>query len=365
MDEFRVVDGRLFKVRRIRYFYDMPLHPTPVDDVIVDQQSLPSRPRILSGLTVLRRSADTLQLGIDPRHGVILGGLSAGLSDLVGLLDGTRDRDDLIDTDPQAHELLSVLFTAGVLEQERPIPARLRPDLANWSLRAQPGGMPSRAKTTLLVHGDGRIGIAVALLLAGAGVGHVRLRGSGMVRPEDVGCGYLDSDIGRPRETAAAEAITRLTPEVGTRPLTGSRTPDLVILTDHLVPDPLTVSRLMSDRIPHLTARSREGVGIVGPLVFPGSSSCLNCADLHRRDLDPEWGILAAQLSGRSLHTDVTTAQATAALAAGQALIALGRGRTPPASWNATLELDACAGTMVRRPWTPHSGCTCSAPQHR
>jgi nicotinamidase-related amidase len=40
----------------------------------------------------------------------------------------------------------------------------------------------------------------------------------------------------------------------------------------------------------------RDGTGLVGPLVIPGVTSCLRCADLHRSDRDAAWPALAAQL---------------------------------------------------------------------
>ena len=140
---------------------------------------------------------------------------------------------------------------------------------------------------------------------------------------------------------------------------------DLTVLAATLVPDPNLVSTLMAFRTPHLAVRVREGVGIVGPLVLPGRSSCLNCADLHRTDQDPAWPVIAAQLAGRPASTDVLFASGTAALAVAQILESLiyirGRDLPPPAVLNATVELDLVAGVAERRSWYPHPDCQCSA----
>ena len=52
-------------------------------------------------------------------------------------------------------------------------------------------------------------------------------------------------------------------------------TTDLVVLSDSLVADPRMLRELHAARIPHLPVRVRDGVGLVGPLVLPGVTSCL------------------------------------------------------------------------------------------
>ena len=68
---------------------------------------------------------------------------------------------------------------------------------------------------------------------------------------------------------------------------------------------------------------TRDGTGIVGPLVVPGLTSCLRCADLQRCDRDECWPQLAAQLAGQVQQADLAGTQATAAFAAAQALDAV------------------------------------------
>lgn len=140
---------------------------------------------------------------------------------------------------------------------------------------------------------------------------------------------------------------------------------DLVVLAATLVPDPNVVSALMAARTPHLAVRVREGVGIVGPLVLPGRTSCLNCADLHRADHDPAWPDIAAQLVGKPASSDVLFASGTAALAVVQVLQSLiyvhGHEQAPPPVLNATVELDLVTGVAERRSWYPHPDCQCSA----
>ena len=66
------------------------------------------------------------------------------------------------------------------------------------------------------MHGDGRLAVAIAGLLAGAGVGWVHVSATGTVQPEDTGTGYRPEDVGTPRLVAARRALRRVEPAVRT-----------------------------------------------------------------------------------------------------------------------------------------------------
>lgn len=142
---------------------------------------------------------------------------------------------------------------------------------------------------------------------------------------------------------------------------------DLVVLADYLVADPRMVRELHARGVPHLPVRVRDGTGLVGPLVIPGVTSCLGCADLHRSDRDASWPAIAAQLRDTVGVADRATLLATAALALSQVnrVIAAVRGQqavpdpAPPPALNATLEFDLSAGSIVARQWTKHPLCSC------
>jgi bacteriocin biosynthesis cyclodehydratase domain-containing protein len=127
------------------------------------------------------------------------------------------------------------------------------------------------------------------------------------------------------------------------------------------------VRDLHSRGVAHLAVRVRDGTGLVGPLVIPGVTSCLDCADLHRRDRDAAWPAIAAQLRETVGVADRATLLATAALALGQVnrVIAAVRGHQetpdpgPPQALNATLEFDVNAGAIRARQWTRHPLCRC------
>jgi hypothetical protein len=114
--------------------------------------------------------------------------------------------------------------------------------------------------------------------------------------------------------------------------------------------------------------RLRDGAGLVGPLVIPGVTSCLRCADLHRSDRDAAWPAVASQLRDTVGSADRATVLATAALALNQVdrVIRAVRGgedvgvsAEPPPTLDTTLEFDVNAGEIVARRWSRHPRCSC------
>ncbi|ULE33529.1 cyclodehydratase [Mycobacterium sp. IDR2000157661] len=143
---------------------------------------------------------------------------------------------------------------------------------------------------------------------------------------------------------------------------------DLVVLADYLVADPRVVRDLRACGVAHLPVRVRDGVGLVGPLVIPGVTSCLECADLHRSDRDAAWPAVAAQLRHAVGSADRATVLATAALALNQIdrVVRAVRGgedprrpAEPPPTLDTTLEFDVNVGSVLARRWSRHPRCSC------
>jgi bacteriocin biosynthesis cyclodehydratase domain-containing protein len=152
-------------------------------------------------------------------------------------------------------------------------------------------------------------------------------------------------------------SLTRAAPPASTH---------LVVLSDFLVADPRVVRELHTARVPHLPVRVRDGAGLVGPMVIPGVTSCLDCADLHRCDRDAAWPAVAAQLRDTVGSADRATVLATAALALTQVdrVIRAVRGDRdvgssvePPPTLDTTLEFDVNTRSIVARRWSRHPRC--------
>jgi len=142
---------------------------------------------------------------------------------------------------------------------------------------------------------------------------------------------------------------------------------NLTILADHLVPDPHVVDALMRRGRAHLQVRMREGVGLIGPLVLPGRTSCLRCADHHRTTIEPHWQQISTALVGRTSGAALAQIRATAALTQWQveelagALAAIDRGESPthPQLVDHVLELHPRPTRIERRRWPSHPLCGC------
>jgi bacteriocin biosynthesis cyclodehydratase domain-containing protein len=249
------------------------------------------------------------------------------------------------------------------------------------------GGAPSalrlrrRHLAQVTVVGTSRWAVSIAATLAAAGVGAVQISASGEVRAAD-SCpgGLLPDDEGRRFAGAAAEAVRRAAPEakvtttaaeqmIAIRSGTAEeqvpsecRRADLVVLADPGPVEPEQRQRLHEASIAHMAVSIDAVRAVIGPLVEPGSSSCLRCADLHRAERDPAWPLLAVQLGGRARRfraADPGLCVAAAGVAAVQALTHLDGGR--PAVLDGTLEWNLPDWRLRRRSWTAHPRCGCGA----
>jgi hypothetical protein len=213
------------------------------------------------------------------------------------------------------------------------------------------------------VHGSSRLAASLASTLAASGVGRVQLVQAGDVRAADACPGGLTpADEGRRAAVASNDAVRRAAPEVDTTAIPRDRVADLVILTEPGPVDPTVHASLHLDGLAHLLVAVDGAQAVIGPLVVPGVTSCLRCADLHRADRDPAWPLLAVQLSSqpsRRAASEVSVCVATAGFGAVQALAYLDRGE--PTVIDATLEWQLPDWRLRRRSWPVHHRCDCGA----
>ncbi|HEY7430434.1 MAG TPA: thiamine biosynthesis protein ThiF, partial [Streptosporangiaceae bacterium] len=107
------------------------------------------RPALKPGLRPVWRNRDTVQIGIDPRRAVALTGMG-GAAALLGLLDGSRDRAQLLAAAGElgigasaVDRVLALLAAGGALHDfpastyralPEPVRARLAPELATAAI---------------------------------------------------------------------------------------------------------------------------------------------------------------------------------------------------------------------------------------
>ena len=220
-------------------------------------------PLLLPGTHVLRRDADTLQVGLEPSTRVLLP-------------DVPRHRRLLSDPPQGATRLLlEPLLVADDAALREALPPADSPDpTALWARhsiasRAREGRDPAPRTAVVLVHSYGGV-------LGERLADEVRtvLRRSGLPAPSR-----------RRPGPAVADAPTEIHVVVGV----GEPPRDLLD------------SRTVHD-VPHLVLRFVEGHAVLGPFVTPGSTACMRCLDLHRSDRDPAWPLLLEQYSRVSRH---------------------------------------------------------------
>ncbi|GAB3969751.1 hypothetical protein V1634_21570 [Plantactinospora veratri] len=340
------------------------------------------RPTLLPGLARLWRDRHTLQLGLDPRRAVLVEVANPSAGRLLDLLDGSRSERAVLDhaetinvSRDDARTLIDTLRAAGLvvaaqtlLPTDLPEPARQRLSAEAAALalhgRDSPGTpaqlLRRRAAARVVVTGQGRLAAPVAVTLAHAGVGQVHPDLRGQVRPADIvgGGGLLATDVRRPSAAAVADAIARSVPGTTTRAVRRG-TADLVVQVGADRPAGLLAAGYAQQRQAHLLLTMRDGVPVVGPLVRAAGSPCLNCVDLHRRDRDPGWPGLAAQLAaGDGQEPCLTSTLVTAVgYAVGEVLTFLDGGT--PETVGGAVEVTG-AGRLRRRTWPPHPACGCT-----
>jgi hypothetical protein len=335
------------------------------------------RPVLKPALRRLWRGPSTVQIGLDPDRAVVLSGCGADIARVLDALDGGHDPEHpdagREPASPRRY-LVDLLHRARLIDDANvstsPIPGldpvhreRLAPDLASLSLAtgAADGGvglLRRRREAVISVYGAGRVGAAVASLLAAAGVGTVGVVDARTCRPADcTPVGLPLRHLGRRRDHAVSELLRGYA--TGAEPDTP---PLAVVLTGEATTDPRIRGTLMRGRVPHVVATVRETTGVVGTFVLPGQSACLRCQDLHRADRDPGWPLVAAQLAAGSRSPveacDTVLATSVACWVSREVLTFLD-GTARPQTVNGSLELSLSEWRWRRRSWTPHPTCGC------
>lgn len=114
--------------------------------------------------------------------------------------------------------------------------------------------------------------------------------------------------------------------------------------------------------IPHLAVDLRADRAVVGPLVVPGRSSCLNCHELSRADRDRSWPLAAAQQRGLAggRSTSARTRPAIALLATALAAVLIVEALDGDLSMaGVSTEFNPTIPELVHRHWPRHPRCPC------
>ncbi|HEY5882931.1 MAG TPA: hypothetical protein VIU11_28770 [Nakamurella sp.] len=332
-----------------------------------------ARYALSADVPLIVRAPDELQIGVEEPRRVLLLNAPPEATGILSALDGLAPVGSVLtthDADPVVWSaLLGELLVAGLLVKVGPVPPGPGPGSGPGSghLSGERIGLAHRhgqvAATRILqarqdalvvVRGDSAAASLVAALVAAAGVGHVHHDPS---RSRPV---MSVPDDARRAAATASNALRAVNPFVRTHQPAGHQSPTLVVLADDPVPDLGLAATLVQQRIAHLSVLTQAARALVGPLVLPGRSSCLGCANRHRADADPGWPMVARQLSRQTPRAPVAISAMAACFASVQVLEMLD-GASVPATVNGSVEWTPDGLSARRRTWPEHPDCGCRA----
>lgn len=130
-----------------------------------------------------------------------------------------------------------------------------------------------------------------------------------------------------------------------------------VAVVAHRMIDPRRAARLASADITHLPIELSGDRVNVGPLIVPGRTGCLACLHTHRREADPGWPLLAAQLLARPALPTEPALLLEAALLAARLL------RAPAQTTSMSVSVSSESARRRWRAHRPHAQCLCRSPE--
>ncbi|MEJ7707876.1 MAG: hypothetical protein WKF82_11765 [Nocardioidaceae bacterium] len=179
-------------------------------------------------------------------------------------------------------------------------------------------------------------------------------------------------DVARCRDSAAiwvdgdgqvADRVRQLVEVAQLRGAERSSAADLVVVASDQEPPRTAIDRLMHAGVPHLWVCIRDVVGVVGPFVIPGQTSCLRCVDCARTDLDAAWPTLLASAQARPLLVPPVDPALGALVAAWAVLEAQvwASGIHPP-TCDRVIEVPYGCGVVQTERFDLHPQCGCGWP---
>ena len=135
-----------------------------------------------------------------------------------------------------------------------------------------------------------------------------------------------------------------------------SRDGRVVVLVVHRLVAPGVAAGLMGADVDHIPVALTGSGAEIGPFVAPGRTACLACVAAQRRDDDPSWPAVAAQLLGRPVECEPAVLR-EAGIVAGRLIAERARNPSMPRTRSVALR----AGSLHRdvRSHRPHAECRC------
>ena len=282
------------------------------------------RPMIRPGVRILRRDLQTMQIGHE-WPGVVLLADSPALQAVLAAVDGCRDATAVVmaasaggRTPDDCAEALDLLIDTGAVVDSATVtsPAGAA---ASWGALWLLAGPEATAADVVAMRRECRVHVS----------------GEGVI----------------------VDILRQLLPQAQLTLTADPADATLLVLGDRREPDRARSDDAMRSGLPHVWGYLRDLVGVVGPFVVPGSSACLRCVDISRRELDPSWPMLLAAAPTADPPEDPVMATLVGAAVA-QDVAAWASGYQPR-TWDAVVEISYGGSAIEQQARPPHPQCGC------
>lgn len=283
------------------------------------EKLLKLKPRLAPNVPVLVRNKSQFQIGLNPQTCLLL---PRKFQRIIKECDGSKSIEKLLEyadqsgvdrTSAQAtfklliDRQLLICELVGLKKLSKNQVSHLQE--AKRATNSKIESIQKRSKTHLTIHGAGRLGTTLALLLGSSGFANLRIIDPKRVSNADLlPWGASRVDTGLRRDQVVHAMLERNHPDQikATRQFETRVKPNLIIycpdpISDFPVIDPRLADFAVSAEIAFLVAATCPKQSLVSDVLLPGISSCLRCYHCHQTDRDPIWPNLISQLIDRNM----------------------------------------------------------------
>lgn len=309
--------------------------------------------RLINGSVMLLRSGGQAQFGTGGRNGFLVKGLSpVHIAILKWLFEKQSWYNSHLErrfpeNKQEIKDILQILKDGGLAAKHQV------PDgdcACAYHFYGSDSAIKSREQALVGVSGLGPLGITLTRKLVACGIHSLILRDQSKVKTRDL-CVYKDDYLGAMRQDVAPLVL-------GVNKQLPNKAVTIEIAINSYLTNPAWAKACINRGVPHLPIIKRETEIEVGPLFIPGTTCCLHCQHLAKRDADPEWPRIAAQLAcAAPVMVDTALAEYASAFAVREILNYLSG--LPLSLAGASWIFNLADPLPQLRQWQPHPQCGC------
>ncbi|WP_311525526.1 hypothetical protein [uncultured Varibaculum sp.] len=309
--------------------------------------------RLINGSVMLLRSGGQAQFGTGGRNGFVVKGLSpVHIAILKWLFEKQNWYNSHLErrfpeNKKEIKEILQILADGGLATKHQV------PDgdcACAFHLYGSDAPIKTRKQALVGISGLGPLGITLTRKLVACGIKSFILRDQAVVKTRDL-CVYKDEYLGAVRQDVAPLVL-------GVNQQLPNQAVTIEVAISSYLTNPAWAKACINSGVPHLPIIKRETEIEVGPLFIPGRTCCLHCQHLAKRDADPEWPRIAAQLAcADPVMADTSLAEYASAFAVREILNYLSG--LPLSLTGASWVFNLADPLPQLRQWQPHPQCGC------